>query len=327
MIKRWAVYAVHGVRHLISFLTIKDLKKDTQSLLMQTIEHELSGIFEVPVLYDMDEVHTLAEEYDAYHDRVFRKEKQKALDSVCSEFESAMKGMFGDDIDLPHKEIRETLASGNRADLESLIDSIGEPFFEQHAESPQGWAQDESEWHDFEFDYFDSDEEDALKIKEMFRGTQLNKMYKRIASVIHPDKEVDPLKKEEKHQLMQSLAVAKRDNDVITLVRMFTQYVPDADCLLDETTLLRMEHLLEMKLRHLNRTHRDIFNGQGFKSMVWKEFSATSKKKTREKMQEHIAIAENSIATLQKRIEKINSLKQLNKYLKSTSFRPSYYSL
>ena len=312
------------VKHLLSFLTAKELKKNTQSRLMKVIEHELSDFYQLPFFYNMDEVHALSAEYDAYHDKVFRKEKQKALDTACSEFESAMKAMLGEDIDLPHKKIRETLASGNRFNLESLIDSISAAFFEHHAEATLESEQREDEWHDFEFDYFDSEEDDALNIKEMFRGTQLNKMYKRIASVIHPDKETDPLKKEEKHRLMQTLAVAKRDNDVMTLVRMFTKYVPGADCLLDETTLLRMEHLLEMRIRELNRTHRDIFNNQGFKSIVWKEFSATSKKKTQAKMQEHIVMAEDSIAALQKRMGKLDSIKQLNKYLKSLSFRPSY---
>ncbi|MCW8349092.1 hypothetical protein MD535_24175 [Vibrio sp. ZSDZ65] len=312
------------VKHLLSFLTAKELKKDTQNRLMQVIEHELSDFYQLPFFYDMDEVHSLSTEYDAYHDKVFRKEKQKALDAACSEFENAMKDMFGEDIDLPHTKIRETLASGNRFDLESLMDSISASFFEHHAEATSEWEQSEDEWHDFEFDYFDSEEDDALNIKEMFRGTQLNKMYKRIASVIHPDKETDPLKKEEKHRLMQTLAAAKRDNDVMTLVRMFTKYVPDAECFLDETTLLRMEHLLEMRIRELNRLHRDIFNNQGFKSIVWKEFSATSKKKTQAKMQEHITMVENSITTLQKRIRKLDSLKQLNKYLKSLSLRSSY---
>ncbi|MCU8168256.1 hypothetical protein M2H12_21445 [Vibrio vulnificus] len=312
------------VRHLMSFLLSKELKRDTRERLMQVIEHELSDFHELPFFYDMNEIRTLCEEYDAYHDRMFRKEKQQALDTACSEFESAMKDMFGEDIELPHKEIRETLASGNWFDLASLMESIRSSFFEQNAEAFSEWEEAEEEWHDFEFDYFDSEEDDAANIKEMFRGTQLNKMYKRIANVIHPDKEPDPLKKEEKYRLMQTLAVAKRDNDVMTLVRMFTKHVPDADCLLDENTLLRMEHLLEMKIRDLNRAHRDIFNRQGFKSMVWKQFSATSKKKTQAKMQEHIAVAESSIASLQKQIGKVNSIKQLNRYLKSLSLRPSY---
>ena len=304
------------LKHLISFLASKELKNDTRKRLMETIEYELNELNECVLFCDIKDIEVIYEEYEAYHDKMFKKEKQQALDSACGEFENIMKEMFGEDINLPHKEIRETLKTGNPFEIELLIDSIRDSYFGHNDESFSEYKQQDDEWDDFEFNYFHGEEEDAFNVKEMFRGTQLNKMYKRIASVIHPDKEIDPLKKEEKHRLMQELAVAKRDNDVMTLVRMFTQYVPDVDFKFDDTTLLQMEHLLEMRIRELNYAHRDLFNNQGFKSIIWKQFSATSKKKIQAKMQEHVVIAENAILLLNKRIEKINSIKRLNKYLK-----------
>lgn len=322
--KRFGNARCAWVKHLISFLASKDLKIVTHKRLMQVIEHELNELHKFHYLFDMTEIEALCEEYDAYHDKVFKKEKQQALDSACGEFENIMKDMFGDDIELPHQEIRDTLKSGNPFEIESLIEQIKNTYFEHNGEDFSEWAQEDDEWSDFEFNYFHGEDDDALNVKEMFRGTQLKKMYKRIANVIHPDKETDPLKKEEKHRLMQELAVAKRDNDVMTLVRMFTKYVPDTDFLLDDMTLLRMEHLLEMRIRELNRVHRDFFNRQGFKSMVWKQFSSTSKKKIKAKMQNHISTTESLIALLEKRIEKVNSIKHLNAYLKKLSFSPSY---
>lgn len=305
------------VKHLISFLASKELKIDIRRHLMKTIEYELTDLQELHFIYDMNEIEALCQEYDVYHDKMFKKEKKQALNIACEEFENMMKMMFGHDINLPNKEIRDALKSGNPFEIESLINTIGNSFFEHIDEELTNSEQENDEWDDFEFNYFHGEEDDAFNVKEMFRGTQLNKMYKRIASVIHPDKEMDPLKKEEKHRLMQELAVAKRDNDVMTLVQMFTKYVSDADCQLDDVTLLRMKHLLEMKIRESNRVHRDLFNSQGFKSTVWKKFSATSKKKTQAKMQEYIVIAESSIALFNNRVEKINSIKKLNTYLKS----------
>ncbi|MFA1571710.1 hypothetical protein A152_0022135 [Vibrio tasmaniensis 1F-187] len=308
------------VKHLMSFLTLKKLKTNIRNRLMQAIEQELMDLLDRPFPHNEDEVEALCEEYEAYHDKVFKKEKQQALNAACREFESGMKEMFGADIDLPHKEIREILASGDPFAIEALINTLGASFVEHNNDTFSPRDQAEDEWDDFEFDYFESEEDEALNIKEMFRGTQLNKMYKRIASVIHPDKEPDPLKKEEKHRLMQTLAVAKRENDVMTLVRMLTEYVPDSEHLLDETTLVRMEHLLEMKLLDLNRAHRDIFSQQGVKSQVWRQFSAPSKKKTQAKMEKYIEVIDDSIASLEKRIRKVNSINQLKKYLRSLAF-------
>ncbi|MFA0478204.1 hypothetical protein AB4648_05480 [Vibrio splendidus] len=308
------------VKHLMSFLTSKKLKTNIRNRLMQAIEQELIDLLDRPFINDRDKVEALCEEYETYHNKVFQKEKQQALNAACREFENGMKEMFGADIDLPHKKIREILASGDPFAIEAFISALWASFVKHNNDSFSPRAQNEDDWDDFEFDYFESEDDDALNIKEMFRGTQLNKMYKRIASVIHPDKESDPLKKEEKHRLMQKLAVAKRENDVMTLVRMLTEYVPDSEHLLDETTLVRMEHLLEMKLLDLNRAHRDIFSQQGVKSQVWRQFSAPSKKKTQAKMEKYIEVIDDSIVSLEKRIRKVNSINQLKKYLGSLTF-------
>ncbi|NOI87917.1 hypothetical protein F0228_21070 [Vibrio sp. 99K-1] len=308
------------VKHLMSFLTSKKLKTNIRNRLMQAIEQELMDLLDRPFINDRDKVEALCEEYETYHNKVFQKEKQQALNAACREFENGMKEMFGADIDLPHKKIREILASGDPFAIEAFISTLWASFVEHNNDSFSPRAQNEDDWDNFEFDYFESEDDDALNIKEMFRGTQLNKMYKRIASVIHPDKESDPLKKEEKHRLMQKLAVAKRENDVMTLVRMLTEYVPDSDYLLDEATLMRMGHLLEMKLRDLNQAHRNIFNQQGFKSQVWRQFSAPSKKKTQAKMEKYLEMIDDSIGSMEKRIRKINSINQLNKYLRSLAF-------
>lgn len=308
------------VKHLMSFLTSKKLKTNIRNRLMQAIEQELIDLLDRPFINDRDKVEALCEEYETYHNKVFQKEKQQALKAACREFENGMKEMFGADIDLPHKKIREILASGDPFAIEAFISTLWASFVKHNNDSFSPRAQNEDDWDDFEFDYFESEDDDALNIKEMFRGTQLNKMYKRIASVIHPDKESDPLKKEEKHRLMQKLAVAKRENDVMTLVRMLTEYVPDSEHLLDETTLVRMEHLLEMKLLDLNRAHRDIFSQQGVKSQVWRQFSAPSKKKTQAKMEKYIEVIDDSIVSLEKRIRKVNSINQLKKYLGSLTF-------
>ncbi|MEZ8808296.1 hypothetical protein, partial [Vibrio atlanticus] len=308
------------VKHLMSFLTSKKLKTNIRNRLMQAIEQELIDLLDRPFINDRDKVEALCEEYETYHNKVFQKEKQQALNAACREFENGMKEMFGADIDLPHKKIREILASGDPFAIEAFISTLWASFVKHNNDSFSPRAQNEDDWDDFEFDYFESEDDDALNIKEMFRGTQLNKMYKRIASVIHPDKESDPLKKEEKHRLMQKLAVAKRENDVMTLVRMLTEYVPDSEHLLDETTLVRMEHLLEMKLLDLNRAHRDIFSQQGVKSQVWRQFSAPSKKKTQAKMEKYIEVIDDSIVSLEKRIRKVNSINQLKKYLGSLTF-------
>lgn len=303
------------VKQLLTFLARKELNIETRKQLMRIIEDELNELQEYYSFYNLSEFEGLCDEYAIYYDKMFKKEKQRELDRACQEFENLMKVSFGHDVNLPHKLIRETLKSGGTFEIESLIASIHDAFL---AQNPDILAeQEDPDWQDFSFDYSESEDEEALKIKEIFKGTQLNKMYKRVANVIHPDKERDPLKKAEKHHLMQTLAKAKRENDVITLIRLFSTYVPDAQYVLDENTQQQITHLFEMKIRELNRDHRDLFHHQGIKSHIWKQFSATSQKKTQQKIQTHIAEIERITVLLNKRIEKMTTLKQMNHYLKT----------
>ncbi|MCF7498297.1 hypothetical protein L3V35_25325, partial [Vibrio sp. L5-1] len=76
------------VKHLMSFLTSKKLKTNIRNRLMQALEQELMDLLERPFFNDKDKVEALCEEYEAYHDKVFKKEKQQALNAACREFEN-----------------------------------------------------------------------------------------------------------------------------------------------------------------------------------------------------------------------------------------------
>ncbi|ECA3795633.1 hypothetical protein EKG95_28450 [Salmonella enterica subsp. enterica serovar Aqua] len=177
--------------------------------------------------------------------------------------------------------------------------------------------EEEPEWHDFEFNYTPDENDDTSAIREIFRGSQLSKIYRQIARVVHPDRELDPLKKEEKQGLMQQLVKARSEGDVVTLVKMYGELVPDGDISLDGEVLEHIEHLLLMRLRTLNNIHRDIFNGQGLKTCIWKLFSASSKKKVREKMALHIQEVHNGIKQMEKEIRYLSSSRKVVKFIHS----------
>ncbi|CDT49920.1 hypothetical protein VCR20J5_40019 [Vibrio crassostreae] len=313
------------VKHLMSFLTSKKLKTNLQSRLMQTIEQELLDALDRPFLNDRDKVEAVCEEYEAYQDKVFKKEKLQALNDASlndtyRELENGLKDTFGADIELPEKEIRTILASEDPIAIDALIRTLWNSYAARNHNSLPPRDQIEDEWNDFEFDYIENEAYESLNIKEKFQGAQLSKMYKRIASVIHPDKEPEQSKKEEKHRLMQTLALAKQEQDVMTLVRMLIDYVPNSEHLLDDATLIKMGHLLEIKLRDLDQTHCDIFNQQGLKSHVWRRFSAPSKKQTQAKMEKYIEMIDNTMELMKKRTRKIKGINQLNKYLRTVTF-------
>ncbi|WP_440617951.1 hypothetical protein [Cysteiniphilum sp. 6C5] len=119
---------------------------------------------------------------------------------------------------------------------------------------------------------------------------------------------------------MQALLLAKKEADVFTLIKMYQEFVPDGEYFLDDSAMAHIEHLLQMRIQKLNREHREIFNAQGHKSFIWKEYSLTSKKRTLEKMNQHIAEIKQHIAILDDKIKTLDSAKKVKKMLQSSYF-------
>lgn len=319
--KKMANSRCEFVEHLMTFLSVKNIKPQERQRLFDYVGQWLEELHHCSIFCDLEILNKLCEKFDTYHDQFYHKEKQQALNKACSEFENMIKDMLGEDVELPHKKIREAISSNDEHDLFKLLESIQNEYQKKHpiedSEEQDEWDDVDPEWDDFEFNYYKNEEEEASKITELFKGSQLNKIYKRIANVIHPDKEQDPLKRKEKHELMQSLVKAKKDRDVITLIKMYSQFVPDGEYHLGGEAMKHVEHLLEMKVRTLNLAHKEIFNGQGVKSHVWKNFSATSKKKIQEKMQDHNYEIGLEINRIEKDILKSDSVKRMLTFIKS----------
>jgi hypothetical protein len=116
---------------------------------------------------------------------------------------------------------------------------------------------------------------------------------------------------------MQKLASAKKEGDIVTLIKMYSEFVPDGDQFLDEKSLKQVEHLLEAQIKELNLKHRDLFNAQGFKSYVWKEYSASSKKKIRANLEERVDELDVAVSTLKGRRAQLKSMKEVNRFVRN----------
>lgn len=305
------------LRHLMSFLDSKELKRKDLQLLFEYVDDQLSQMLDFSFFYDPDMLRSLTEHLEHYGEALFRKERKQALEQICHEFSLIIKEAFGEDVKVPYSQLRAALNSGNQEAMEQLFEQLREKYVASQTGREDAPGDKEPEWQDFEFNYSPDENASTSTIREIFRGSQLSKIYRQIARIVHPDREQDPLKKEEKHRLMQQLVKARKEGDVVTLVTMYGEFVPDGDILLDSEALEHVDHLLSMRLRVLNHAHRDIFHGQGFKTCVWKQFSASSKKQTREKMALYIRDVHNEIKQVEKDIQHFNTPRKVVAFIHS----------
>ncbi len=296
------------VKHLLSFVDAKGFKKDDRLSLLDYISEQLSDMDRAPSLYDSSLIEDLRKSLSNYYKAYFPQEMSDVVDSGYDEIENLLSTILGDDIELPEEDLKEALSSGDMSKITSLIEGIKRSYMESKAE-------DDEEWSDFEFNYYAREDDESSKVKEIFKGSQLNKIYKKIANIIHPDKELDPVKKELRHEQMQLLIEAKRNSDVFTLLKMYQEFVPDGEYVLDDDALIHVEHLLQMQIQKLNRAHREIFNDQGHKSYIWKLYSSTSRKRSLGKMDLHITEIQQHISIMDRRVKQLDSVKKIKKEL------------
>lgn len=138
----------------------------------------------------------------------------------------------------------------------------------------------------FEENYFHEEYEehigkhDTKVLEKLFKGSQLNKMYKRLASKLHPDKENDVDKKERMHALMQQLVSARKNKDVFTMLALYHDNIDDDSFNFDAKKITAIESLLEQKVSELNYELRQLKSDNTLEGMVWNRFKGRSNKIT-----------------------------------------------
>jgi hypothetical protein len=84
-------------------------------------------------------------------------------------------------------------------------------------------------------------------------SSQLKDLYRKLASLIHPDKEIDPIAKASKTELMQKLNTAYRNNDIESLMHIQSQAAIDFP-----VDLLSTEEGLKATLEHTKNEFQRI---------------------------------------------------------------------
>ncbi|MBV1789451.1 hypothetical protein KQ940_15460 [Marinobacterium sp. D7] len=77
------------------------------------------------------------------------------------------------------------------------------------------------------------------------------RLFRRAAQALHPDREQDPVRQQEKKQLMSTLLQARDDNDMLTLLELYQQHVDNDRLQVPESALEALCDSIEDKLEQL----------------------------------------------------------------------------
>jgi hypothetical protein len=168
---------------------------------------------------------------------------------------------------------------------------------------------------DEDVEYHAPQDDRQKDLDKLFKGGQLNKIYKRLAALLHPDKEQDPVKKAQKHVIMQTLSAARKNKDAFTLIQLYQTHINDGAFHFDTETLTSMHTLLRAKLHRLDDELQAQKSSNDVSTLVWRKFSERSNKQTELNFKTHISALKREYREQQNIMQQNQTVAKMKKLL------------
>lgn len=303
------------IHHLISFIPRKTIKGAQREALYDWVQEELS-ILEANPFNPLNTV----ELRNAFDEALMAvASNQPATDSITEEqlddFREDISMMLGHDINVSDEQLLEMIK-----DPRKFHDYLQALMVEQ-MEKAQSEEEDDIDWGADDFFFQDNEQVNSSSpytetSQVLYSDKQITKLYRQLAKQLHPDRETDDNKKIEKSALMQQLSQAKKDKDVVALLLMAQQYLPDHEMVMNSDMIERLQSTLEEKIRLLNMEYRELQHGHDLKSIIWQKFGGGNKADREKGLKQYRATLEREAKELLEKCQDIKTVKQLQQHLK-----------
>ncbi|GHA16416.1 hypothetical protein [Oceanisphaera arctica] len=175
------------------------------------------------------------------------------------------------------------------------------------------WPEEEDD--EEQGDRFDT--KDAKSVDGQAEGKALiHRLYKQLAKRLHPDLEQDASLKAVRHEQMQQLLAARKENDIYTLIELHRQHF-DTDALgqLKKQDLDDINELLRRQLRDLERQYEQVFMKDSMESTIWNRFRHVGRISSDQNFAEHTKALKADIKNNNKLLKHLKTLKDLKQFL------------
>jgi len=214
--------------------------------------------------------------------------------------------------------------TGPDQSIEDNIDAVLNDVFESMT-SGSGQPQDIDQEDMFGFD----DEDDDLFTSGNFSGDNaeptlaserkkqpinekwIQNLFRRTARVLHPDKEQDPEQREQKQRLMTQLLDAREQQDVMTMMQLYGEYVDDGELSMEQAEINTLCCLLENQKTELDMVREELIDESPMHYAVHDKLYAASQIVRDRKLKEHIRGVHTNIKRKFKLVEYLRNLTNL----------------
>ncbi|MFT7529721.1 MAG: hypothetical protein ACI9FD_000724 [Gammaproteobacteria bacterium] len=310
------------VFHLLGFLRRKSLPKWQCNELRHWIGELLEPIAAVDL---MD---------DDLRDEIARDSAQDMGYTIDEESKLAPHQQFEEMVRIDFENVLPEEHIDNKREIEAEVEKMVRRKFGDPRQSPPIQDMFQAELHEAERkreeeiekfrrqarDELEDGFEDESQIPRADRGL-LNRLFRRTANVLHPDKELDDDKRIERQALMHSLLEARKRGDILTIYKMHQDYT-EADAMTGSDDEKQLLTALEQQIENLRDEQLRIINQSPIHAFVHEEFFARTDKATNIKIAAHIEDLYLQQSSWQEFMRQIRTLKALKPVLEQ---RSQYY--
>jgi hypothetical protein len=152
------------------------------------------------------------------------------------------------------------------------------------------------------------------------------RLFRQTAAALHPDKESDLARQTEKHELMSRLLQARKERDLITLLRLHEAHA-EADSNLSGADEEQLEGILLDYLDHLRIRSGEIVHKTGMHVMVFNQFYDRKPAVVKRRINRHLKKTNDKRRSIQEFVDEVRTLKRLKELLtqRFDAFRTAGY--
>ena len=157
--------------------------------------------------------------------------------------------------------------------------------------------------------------DDERALNKLMKGGSINKLFRRVARVLHPDREQNEEARQEKNRLMSELIEARDNNDITTLFAFYAEYVGQSPLQELGGDLADATELLNRQYAQLRSQHADIVHEDPKTAALYRRFHKKTMKAAQREINTHLENLQQDINNLTLFCKEVTSLNKLKPYL------------
>ncbi|PLC49585.1 hypothetical protein CR159_11655 [Pollutimonas subterranea] len=154
--------------------------------------------------------------------------------------------------------------------------------------------------------------DENLALKQLIRSSSVNKLFRKLAGILHPDKERDETVRMEKNRLMSELIRARDSNDIPRLFAFYAEYVGESPLQELGGDLDGAAQLLDRHLLYLREQKDDILDENPLAGALYRRFHKSTPAASQRAVNKHlkeIHALTNALRDMRHDITSVNRLK------------------